>query len=130
MKGLDVFIVRFLPFVLYMIVGITILNCWLGISYEPFNLLHSNSAIYALALFLISLSNKRYHCIYNRAMYVFLILTPIFNYLDIRFLLFESVDQYLVVIVSAYVATLLITTYLAIKHFVQMSKRRLDNGGE
>lgn len=130
MKGLDVFIVRFLPFVLYIIVGVTIINCWNGVDYEPFNLLHSNSAIYALSLFLISLANKRYHCTYNRAMYIFLIGTPIFNFLDAKFLIFESVETYLIVIIIAYLLTLLITAYLAIKHFVQMSKRRLENGGE
>lgn len=63
MKGLDIFLVRFLPFVLYIQVGITILRALNGIDDYPFNLLHSNSAIYATVLFLISLSNKRYHCV-------------------------------------------------------------------
>lgn len=130
MKGLDIFIVRFLPFVLYIIVGVTIINCWNGVDYEPFNLLHSNSAIYALSLFLISLANKRYHCTYNRAMYIFLIFVPTFNYLDARFVFFEGVEVYLWFVSITSLLTLLITAYLAIKHFVQMSKRRLERGGE
>ena len=128
MKGLDVLIVRFVPFLLYIIIGIQLWRCWLGIDYYPFNLLHSNSAFYSLALFLISLANKRYHCIWNRAMYLFLIATPIFNYLDAKFLIFENVDNYLIVIVTTYFLVLLITAYLAIWHFVQMSKRRLERG--
>lgn len=128
MKGLDVLIVRFVPFLLYVIIGIQLWRCWLGIDYYPFNLLHSNSAFYSLALFLISLANKRYHCIWNRGMYLFLIATPIFNYLDAKFLIFENVDNYLIVIVTTYFLVLLITAYLAIRHFVQMSKRRLERG--
>lgn len=130
MKGFDVFVVRFLPFVVYAIVCIQIINCWLGIDYYPFNLLHSNSAIYAGALFLISLANRRYHCIWNRAMYVFLIIVPIFNYLDGHFIFFEDVEAYLWVISATSILTALITAYLAIRHFIQASKRRLENGRE
>jgi hypothetical protein len=128
MKGLDVLIVRFMPFLLYIIIGIQLWRCWLGIDYYPFNLLHSNSTFYSLALFLISLANKRYHCIWNRAMYLFLIATPVFNYLDAKFLIFENVDNYLIVIITTYFLVLLITAYLAIRHFIQISKRRMERG--
>ena len=128
MKGIDVLVVRFLPFIIYAIVCVQIINCWLGIDYYPFNLLHSNSAIYASALFAISLANKKYHCIYNRAMYVFLVVIPIFNYLDGYFIFFEDIDTYLWIISVASILTALITALLAIRHFIQASKRRLGNG--
>lgn len=128
MKGIDVLVVRFLPFVIYAIVCVQIINCWLGIDYYPFNLLHSNSAIYASALFMISLSNKKYHCIYNRAMYVFLIVIPIFNYLDGHFCFFEDINAYLWAISAASILTAITTAYLAIKHFVTMSRRRIERG--
>lgn len=128
MKGIDVFVVRFLPFVIYGIVCLQIINCWNGVDYYPFNLLHSNSAIYAFALFAISLANKKYHCIYNRAMYVFLIVIPIFNYLDGLFLFFEDVERYLWVVSAASIITAVATAFLAIRHFVQASKRRLEYG--
>ena len=128
MKGFDVLVVRFLPFLLYAIVCIEIINCWLGVDYYPFNLLHSNSAIYSWALFLISLANKKYHCVYNRAMYIFLIIVPIFNYIDGLFVLFENVDAYLWVVSITSILTALITAYLAIRHFVQISKRRMARG--
>lgn len=130
MKGIDVLVVRFLPFIIYAIVCVQIINCWLGIDYYPFNLLHSNSAIYASALFAISLVNKKYHCIYNRAMYVFLIIVPFFNYLDGHFVFFEDVEAYLWVISATSMLTALITAFLAIRHFIQVSKRRLENGRE
>ena len=128
MKGLDVFIVRFLPFILFVIFGIN-LHCAynfidITITYE----LHGNSFIYALALFIISLSNKKYHCIWNRAMYLFLIVVPIFNFLDAIFMFFEDIDTYIEIIYWTFGITALITAYLAIKHFVTMSKRRMERG--
>lgn len=130
MKGLDILIVRFLPFVLFIQVGVTILRACNGIDDYPFNLLHSNSAIYAIALFLISLSNKKYHCVWNRAMYAFLIFTPTFNYLDAVFGLFQEVDTYFIVIYTTYSLTAFITAYLAIRHFVKITKRKINNGGK
>lgn len=130
MKGLDVLLVRFLPFILFIQVGITIINACNGVDDYPFNLLHSNSAIYATVLFLISLANKRYHCVWDRAMYAFLIFTPIFNFVDAVFNLVPDVNVYLLIIHITYGFTAIITAYLAIRHFVQMSKRRLDNGRE
>ena len=128
MKGLDVFIVRFLPFILFLVYG---LNVWCActdrepfLSYE----LHGNSVLYALSLLLISLANKRYHCIWNRAMYVFLIVVPLFNYIDSVFYIVPTEVAYILTIQISYGITALITAYLAIRHFVTMSKRRLDNG--
>ena len=128
MKGLDILLVRFLPFILFIQVGITIIRAFNGLDDYPFNLLHSNSAIYATVLFLISLANKRYHCVWNRAMYAFLIFTPIFNFVDAIFNLVPDVDVYLLIIHIFYGLTALITAYLAIRHFIQVSKRRLQRG--
>ena len=128
MKGLDILLVRFLPFILFIQVGITIIRAFNGLDDYPFNLLHSNSAIYATVLFLISLANKRYHCVWNRAMYAFLIFIPIFNFLDAIFNLVPDVETYLLVLHTTYGITSLITAYLAIRHFVTMSKKRMNNG--
>lgn len=128
MKGLDVFVVRFLPFILFTLF-ITILICLCnGIDVGYFKYIHSNSAIYATSLFLISLANKRYHCVWNRAMYLFLIVIPIINYLDAKFNLFPTNEAHVLFIVIATILTALTTAYLAIKHFVTISKRKLNNG--
>lgn len=130
MKGLDVFIVRFLPFILFIVFTINMIGSYCGVdmilSYE----LHGNSALYALALYGISLSNKRYHCVWNRAMYLFLIFVPILNFLDTALCLLPSERVYMTVVVISYLATVVATAFLAIRHFIQMSKRRLDNGRE
>lgn len=128
MKGLDVFVVRFLPFVLFAIIGIDILLAFRGVDLTAFYLLHSNSAIYALGLYLISYSNKKYHCEYNRYMLLCLIVTPLINFFDEVFYIFPSDKSYVITIVSIYCFTLGATASAAIRHFIQMSKRRLDNG--
>lgn len=128
MKKLDVFIVRFLPFVLFIVLGANILCTWHGI--EEITLgyhLHGNSAIYALGFFLVSLANKRYHCVWNRAMYAYLIFTPVLNFLDACFDFVPAVDTYLYIIWSTYLLTAIITAYLAIRHFVIVTKRKLDH---
>lgn len=130
MKGLDIFIVRFLPFILFLVFTVNMIGSYCGIdmilSYE----LHGNSALYALALYGISLSNKRYHCIWNRAMYLFLIFVPILNFLDTALCFLPSERAYMTVVVISYLVTVVATAFLAIRHFIQMSKRRLDNGRE
>lgn len=131
MKGIDVLIVRFLPFVLFAILCVNLLCCWFRYeaiidAYE----LHSNSVIYALSLFLISLSNKKYHCVYNRAMYIFLIVLPIFNFLDATLLICATDLSYMITVSVMFVLTALITAFLAIRHFIQASKRRLEHGRE
>lgn len=129
MKGLDILVVRVLPFTLFLLFGASLLCCWFEIDIFDYYELHGNSVIYALSLFLISLSNKRYHCIYNRAMYVFLIVLPIFNFLDATFFICATDLSYMITVSAMFVLTAIITAFLAIRHFVLMSKRRLDNGG-
>lgn len=128
MKGLDVFIVRFLPFILFIITGVNALCCIYGLDVRDEYLLHSHSIVYASALFLISLCNKRYHCVWNRAMYIYLIIVPLLNYLDKK-LDFIPYDYWCFIFVMfLYLSTAFITAYLAIRHFINASKRRLGHG--
>lgn len=130
MKGLDVLVVRLLPFILFLLFGVSLLCCWCEIDIFDYYEFHGNSAIYASALFLMSLSNKKYHCIYNRAMYIFLIVLPVFNFLDATFLICATDLSYMIMVSAMFVLAAIITAYLAIRHFVQMSKRKLDNGSK
>lgn len=118
MHGYDIFIVRMLPFILFLGLGIRSTLALNGIYFDCYKFLHGNSAIYATALFLISLANRHYHCIWNRAMYIFLIVVPIFNYLDAKFNFVPSADVYVLIFHIAYSITAIITTYMAIKHFL------------
>lgn len=132
MKNIDVLVVRSLPFLLFLIIGFDIVASLAGLDITNLYLLHSNSVFYALGLYGVSFANKRMHCRYNRYMILFLILTPIINYLDVNFFIFPNELSYLIVVIGLYVATMIITAYLAIKHFKAASRlnriRRLRNG--
>lgn len=130
MKGIDVFIVRFLPFVLFIVFSANILCAYCGIDITLSYELHGNSALYALALYGISLSNRRYHCLWNRAMYLFLIFVPTLNFLDSAFCFLPSERAYMSVVLTSYLLTVVSTAYLAIRHFIQASKRRMERGGK
>lgn len=127
MRNLDVFVVRFLPFVIFAIIGIDIIFLVQGIDITDFYYLHSNSVLYSSGLYGISYSNKRYHCRYNRYMLLFLIFTPIINYLEVKFSIFPSEQYYLSFVISLYVTTMMVTSYLAIDHFRLAIKRRKLN---
>ena len=118
MNKLDVVIVRLLPFVLYVIMGIYVTRAMLGIEINEFLLLHGNSAIYATALYIISLSNKRYHCKWNRAMYIFLIIVPIINYVDARWCIIPD---------ELYIGIALWTATMAVRHFRKSLKDKKNN---
>lgn len=128
MKGLDIFIVRLFPFVLFIIFGINLICLWNGKDIRTFYNLHGNSALYALSLFLISLANNKYHCVWNRGMYVFLIIVPIFNFLNALLGILQEQGIYLFIISIAYGITMLYTSFMAIRHFIQLSIKRQRNG--
>lgn len=130
MKGLDVIIVRFIPFVLFVIYIGSIIYCCNHGQTPLIYYLHSHSVIYSSALFVISLANKRYHCTWNRAMYIFFIVVPIINYLEAKFNILPSdaTSLYFIAIITS--LTIISTAYLAIKHFITISKRKLKNGSD
>lgn len=127
MRNLDVFVVRFLPFIVFAIIGVDIISLMQGIDITGFYYLHSNSILYASGLYAISYSNKRFHCRYNRYMLLFLIFTPIINYLEAKFFIFPNEQFYLSFVVSLYATTMVVTSYLAIDHFMLAIKRRKLN---
>ena len=127
MRNLDVLVVRFLPFIIFAIIGNEIVCSFLLIEFDEFYFLHGNSAIYASGLYAISYSNKRFHCRYNRYMLLFLIFTPLINYLEAKFFIFPSEHFYLSFVISLYATTMVITSYLAIDHFRLAIKRRKLN---
>ena len=127
MRNLDVFVVRFLPFVVFVFIGVDIIFLIQGVDITDVYYLHSNSILYASGLYAISFSNKRFHCRYNRYMLLFLIFTPIINYLEAKFFIFPSEHFYLSFVISLYATTMVITSYLAIDHFRLAIKRRKLN---
>lgn len=129
LKKVDVFIVRFLPILLFIYLTKIVIDCWNGVSQYPFNMLHSNSFIYAAALFFVSLSNSRYHCIWNRAMYIELMLIPIVNYIDAKYSIFADAYSAMVFASITLILTLIATIILAVRHFIITRKRKRQTNG-
>ena len=123
LRGADIYIVRFLPIILFIVSGVDLIMCWLGYDLSNVYLLHSNSIIYAGALFLISLSNSKYHCVYNRLCYAYLIIMPIINYADSCFDLIPDVESYLIFFSILHVLMTVGTIILSIYHFISIKLR-------
>lgn len=122
----DIFIVRMLPFVHFVIFGITLVCAWCGITQGSIRMLLGENALYAAALFIISLSNKRYHCRWNRAMYIEMMAAPVVNYLIAKFHIITAPISMLITMSAIWSVTLILTAYLAIRHY--MIPRMRKNG--
>lgn len=115
----DVVIVRFLPFILFVMQGIVMTMEFNGCEMDV-HALHGQSAIYALAMFFISLANKNYHCQWNRAMYAYLVVVPLLNYLDVKFDFIPYDIRAFYIAYGLHFATAITTAFLAIRHFYQV----------
>lgn len=124
MRKWDIVIVRFFPIPIFIIMAVDLYSCWNGINSLAFNHLHCNSFFYAGAKFFISLSNPKYHCVWNRAMYVNLMVAPLIDYVDARWNVFYDAEPLLVVLSVIWMFSLLTTLILAIRHFVLIRKRK------
>lgn len=116
-KGFTILFVRFLPFIITYHLYNVIKNAYDGIFIEDIEFILGNSAIYALAFLFISLSDSRYHCIWNRAMWCELIFVPTFNYIDSKYKLVTDV-QYINIMEYSFHITMCATIILAIYHFL------------
>ena len=128
LKKLDVFLIRFLPLVLFIFLGDILVDSWRGISQYPFNLFHSNSVLYALVLFFVSLADKKYHCVWNRAMYIELIIFPLINYTDAKIGIFANTEELLLTLTVTWFLTVLATVILATRHFLKPRIKRYGKG--
>lgn len=132
MRGLDIFVLRFLPIIVFINMGVVTMAAWNGVLLSGNKFFLGNSFIYALALFLISLSNPKYHCVWNRAMYVELMIVPLINFADAKWCIFPDAVLMLAVLSSTWVIAFIATIVLAIRHFVKirLKKYGLENRGK
>lgn len=133
MKKIDVFLVRYLPIVMLIYIGLTVIYAWNGIA-MPFSVyIFSNSFIYSFVLFFVSLADKKYHCVWNRAMYVEMMVVPLINYADGKFTIFPTAEGLLITLSVTWILTLIATIFLAVRHFVRPRikkyRKRRDGDG-
>lgn len=128
MKKIDVFFVRFFPIIMLIYIGINILYAWHGIIFTDIDFIFANSFIYSFVLFFVSLADKKYHCIWNRAMYVEMMVVPLINYTDSKFEIFSTAEGLLITLSVTWIATLLATIFLAVRHFVRPRIKKFRKG--
>lgn len=124
MRKIDIFIVRYLPIIMFVYTAIVITKAWNGIPSTLSNFFLANPFIYALSLFLISLSNPKYHCIWNRAMYVELMIVPLINFADAKWCIFPDAVSMLAVLTGTWMIAFIVTIILAIRHFIKPRKEK------
>lgn len=131
MRKLDIFVVRFIPIVIFVYIAIVFILAWQGYYNTLNEYILGNSFIYALSLFLISLSNPKYHCVWNRAMYAELMIVPLINFADAKWRIFPDAVLMLSVLSSTWVIAFIATIILAVRHFVKirLKKYGLENRG-
>lgn len=118
MKRLDVAIVRFMPFIICFHILYVLYKAWNGESVHGSEYIFGNSFIFSLSMFIISVSNRKYHCKWNRAQYLVLMVFPIVGYLDYKINFIQNVERYLLIISGLIIASLLYTFVMAINHFI------------
>jgi hypothetical protein len=126
MKNLDVFAVRYIPVVAFAIYGVELLCACLGRLVSASFLLFGNNALLAAALFIVSISNSRYHCTWNRCMYAYMIAVPIINHIDAKVGMFHTAGEYLTFFAIFYSISLLATLTMALRHYANARKRKKE----
>ena len=123
-RKIDVLVVRFLPFVIFIIMGIRLLCEALSLKTPALFILHKDSVIYPLALLVISLSNSKYHCVWNRTMYAFLILVPVVDFIDASIPSYDASKIRLIIKEVVFVIIAIITATMSIRHFIITKKHK------
>ena len=133
MKKFDVFLVRYIPIAMLIYIGVNIICAWEGIMFTDADFIFANSFIYSFVPFFVSLADTKYHCVWNRAMYVEMMLVPLINYADGKFTIFPTAEGLLITLSVTWILTLVATVFLAVRHFLRprfkrFRKRRDEDG--
>lgn len=119
---MDKFIVRISILLLNAYILVVLLFALNGVDISIYDYLFTNSMLFGIVLSTLVNSQGRYHCKWIRFMCYDLILIPIINYIDAKYYLFSSAESciYYYCFISGF--SILITTILAIKHFIRVRK--------
>lgn len=119
---MDKFIVRLAIFVLNIYMSIVVVFALNGIDISEYDYLFTNSLMSGIVLTTLVHAQGRYHCVWARVLCYNLILTPLINYFDAQFSLFQTVESCIYTYVTTMAITILATIYLAIRHFRKVRK--------
>ena len=119
---MDKFIVRFSILVLTFFIAISLYNAWNGDLISEYDSLFSCSFISGLLINVLVYSQGKYHCVYMRGLSANLLFTPIINFVDGKYLLFNDAYLFLLILSLSWAISFIITFVLSIKHFIRVRK--------
>ena len=117
-KNLKILLIRILPFIFFGLWVYTLIFAYYGFApTSMFYNLFGVSLLPLVALWLISESDKHYHCWYMRLLYLSLILSQIISIIELRFNIIKDVYIVIYILSAIIVVTIIILLYLCFKHF-------------
>lgn len=119
---MDKFIVRFAAITLTVYMILVTVFAFDGVDISEYDYIFTDSFIIGLVLTTLCHSQGKYHCVWMRAMCYNLTFVPIINFLDCKYPLFETAEDYVYFIASCLTLTVFSTLVLAINHFRRVRK--------
>lgn len=119
---MDKFIVRFSIFALNAYILIVLILALNGIDISLYDYLFTDSLLFGVVLTTLILKQGKYHCRWAKALCFNLILTPLVNFFDCKYGLFDTIEEYIYFVCILMLLTILITIYLAINNFRRVKR--------
>lgn len=115
-KRLEICIIRLYPFIANILELITLILVLMGYNPIYLNYIFGYSLFSTFCFYLISKNNPKYHCKWNRALYLNLMAVCTFDLLDSLFN-FISVEWYVILTSVSWIVCVTYTSYRCILHF-------------
>lgn len=119
---MDKFIVRFSVLALNVYMIVALVYAMNGVDISEYDYIFTDSALMGLVLTTLVHVQGRYHCKWIRALCYNLILIPVINFVDCRYPLFETAEDYIYFVTSVISISIIATIILAINHFIKVRK--------
>lgn len=124
MNKFEILLVRLVPIMISIYIGLVIIFAWNGISLYEYNYVFGHSLLIDLILLFLCLNQGRYHCRYLRFLIYNLLFTDLFGVIDAKFNLVIEATLQLNILSTTWLTTAIITIILAIKHFYKLNHKK------
>lgn len=130
---MDKFIVRFSILALNAYILVVIKFASKGIDISVYDFIFTDSVLFGIVLTVLCHTQGQYHCVWMRALCYNLIFIPSVNYINAKYYIFNSEDEYIDFIYKSMYVSIVFTIILAINHFlkvIKLKKKRNNYGIE
>lgn len=119
---MDKFIVRFSVLALNVYMIVSLAYAMNGVDISEYDYIFTDSVLIGIVLTTLVHVQGRYHCKWIRALCYNLILVPSINFIDCKYPLFETAEDYVYFVTSVISISIIATIILAINHFRKVRK--------